>query len=80
MDIVKYGPVEPSAFGVTTSAIRGRIAFNIFTCADPAQLQHRSLLKFRHYGDAVAIGLLFEGSSARCVDCLLLEMPFCVSW
>ena len=38
VDIIKYGPTEPSATGVATSAIRGRIAFDVFTCADASRL------------------------------------------
>ena len=40
--------------GVATSAVRGRIAFDVFTCYDAAQLTPRTYRKFRKYGDAVA--------------------------
>ena len=54
VDLVKYGPVEPSATGVATSTTRGSIAFDVFTCYDAAQLKHRTYRKIRRYGDAVA--------------------------
>ena len=39
---------------IGTSAVRGRIAFDVFTCYDAAQLKHRTHCKIRKYGDAVA--------------------------
>ena len=54
VDLVKYGPIEPTATGVATSAVRGRIAFDVFTCYDAEQLKHRTYRKIRKYGDAVA--------------------------
>ena len=54
VDIIKYGPTEPSATGVATSAIRGRIAFDVFTCTDASRLQERTNRKHKRHGDAVA--------------------------
>ena len=53
VDLVKHGPVEPTASGVATSAVRGRIAFDVFTCADTRRLQDRTNRKHKRHGDAV---------------------------
>ena len=52
-DIMQHGPVEPSASAVATSAVRGRIAFDIFTCADPKTVAGYTTRKKRRYEDSV---------------------------
>ena len=60
VDIMQYGPVEPSASAVATSAVRGRIAFDVFTCSDPKFVVAFTNRKKRRYEDAVtAAGDLF---------------------
>ena len=54
VDIIKHGPTEPSATGVATSTTRGRIAFDVFTCADARRLQDRTRRKHKRYDNAVA--------------------------
>ena len=54
VDIIKQGPTEPSATGVATSTTRGRIAFDVFTCADASRLQDRIRRKHLRYENAVA--------------------------
>ena len=53
VDIIQQGPVEPSATGVATSTTRGRIAFDVFTCADEGRLQNRTRRKLQRYENAV---------------------------
>ena len=53
MDIMQHGPVEPSASAVATSAVRGRIAFDIFTCADPKTVAGYTTRKKQRYEDSV---------------------------
>ena len=50
---VEYGPVEPSASGVASSAVRGRIAFDVFTVADPLRVRERNTRKIQRYANAV---------------------------
>ena len=42
-----------SATGVATSTTRGRIAFDVFTCADEGRLQNRTRRKLQRYENAV---------------------------
>ena len=53
MDIVEYGPIEPSASAVATSSVRGRIAFDVFTCAEPHRISNYVNRKIQRYGAAV---------------------------
>ena len=53
IDIIKQGPAEPSATGVATSTTRGRIAFDVFTCADEHRLQNRAHRKIQRFENAV---------------------------
>ena len=70
VDIMQYGPVEPSASAVATPAVRGRIAFDIFTCAEPQRLTYYITRKKQRYEDAVtAAGDLFVAAPFTTFGC-----------
>ena len=70
IDIVKQGPAEPSATGVATSTTKGRIAFDVFTCADERRLQERTRRKHQRYENAVtAAGDVFVAPAFTPTGC-----------